>query len=73
MQQPDVLIESHLYPSWDTYKQFKQLAGWKYFEAAENNANYFINVDSITALKDKYNDMYVQMRYCRKIPSALVI
>lgn len=59
LPQPDILIESHIYPSWDTYEQFKQLANYKYFDAAENRDHDFIrvtfNAHPATALREKYN------------------
>ena len=66
MLQPDILIETHTYPSWDTFEQFKQLAGWKYFEAAENSSRYFTQHDpkcSYAQFKDKYDEHPVCIGY----------
>jgi hypothetical protein len=37
----DELIESHLYPSWETYEQFTKLPSYKYFDAFHNAQRYF--------------------------------
>jgi hypothetical protein len=67
----DELIETHIYPSWDTYEDFKKLPSWKYFDASANSANYFIQVEEINRhsnkkpciFRDKYNDKHVQFQY----------
>ena len=66
--QPDELIETHIYPSWETYEEFKQLTCWKYFEASENSGSYFMIITNSwhqedSVLRDKYKDRYVQVQY----------
>ena len=38
-------ITNHKYPKWSTYKEFKQLPGFKYFEALDNYKSYMANDD----------------------------
>jgi len=62
----DELIETHIYPSWDTYEDFKKLPSWKYFDTVENIGNYFVIVNKVSSesvFRDKYNDKYVVMLY----------
>jgi hypothetical protein len=37
----DELIESHQYPTWDTYEEFMKLPSYKYFDAFHNAQRYF--------------------------------
>jgi hypothetical protein len=62
----DELIETHIYPSWDTYEDFKKLPSWKYFDASENSANYILYDEKngqLGKLREKYEDMWVRIRH----------
>lgn len=52
----DELIESHLYPSYDTYDQFTQLPSYKYFDAFHNAQRYF-NKEPVMHL-GKFREFY---------------
>ena len=52
----DELIESHTYPSWETYDQFTQLPSYKYFDAFHNAQRYF-NKEPVMHL-GKFREFY---------------
>lgn len=56
--EPYEIIHEHVYPTWNSLEEFMKLPGFKYFEAAENDAKYYKSDEVLTQHRTTLDGTY---------------